>query len=331
MKDGVTDDIHDGISLPRAVLEPAWILCMVLALVAFLIDSTTPHGVADGFLYVLPVLVCFWVRSAHASLYTAIALMLPLGLGAIISPAGASIWIEVTNRLLGATTIWLTALLIFHNARLAAQRERLLERIRELNHSSEQANFGERIHFSRWLKSGVVGNLSTVGEGLDIIADEEPSPRLVQVIATDARELIDAAIVEFYDEEDRIRVPVEPAELEWFVQRRIDEFSGSTGVTVTVCGHLRLSAVHEHRAALCSDKGHPPLAVIADRIRAFPQLERFCEIQAMLRIKSVSLAVQRRLSAAGKARKGAAADRMVVCQTCKQDHEGSERADDRKA
>ncbi len=130
MKGGVVDDIDNGISLPSAVLEPAWVLCILLALVAFLIDCTTPHGVADGFLYVLPVLVCFWVRSPHASLYTAIALMFPLGLGVMISPAGASIWIEVTNRLLGATTIWLTALLISHNARLTAQREHLLGRTR---------------------------------------------------------------------------------------------------------------------------------------------------------------------------------------------------------
>jgi signal transduction histidine kinase len=250
----VAHDVHDGMSsLPGTLFEPTWVLCIALAIVAFLIDATTPHGVADGFLYVLPVLVCFWVRSAYASLYTAMALMFPLGLGVLISPAGASIWIEVTNRLLGATTIWLTALLISHNARLAGQREHLLERIRELNQRSEQLKYGEQVNLSRWLDSGVARNLSSVGSGLDVIADENRGEQLVRAIAGEARELLDAAILEVHDEEDRIRVPVEPAELEWFLKRHIQDFCTITGITVTVSGVMHLSVAQEHRAALCSD------------------------------------------------------------------------------
>jgi signal transduction histidine kinase len=235
------------------LFEPAWVLCIALSIVAFLIDSTTPHGVADGFLYVLPVLVCFWVRGAYASMYTAMALMLPLGLGGLISPAGASIWIEVTNRLLGATTIWLTALLISHNARLAAQREHLLQRIRDLNQRSEQLKYGEQVNLSRWLDSGVARNLSTVGGGLDVIADENRGEHQVRLIAGEARELIDAAIIAVQDEEDRIRAPVEPDELEWFLNRHIAEFRAITGMTVTVAGRMHLSVAQENRAALCSD------------------------------------------------------------------------------
>jgi signal transduction histidine kinase len=244
---------HRIFSAPGSFLEPAWALCAALAIVAFLIDATTPHGVADGFLYVLPVLACFWVPSAYASLYTAMALMLPLGLGALISPAGASIWIEVTNRVLGATTIWLTALLISHNARLAAQRERLLDRIRELNRRSEQQKYGEQVNLSRWLDSGVARSLSTVGGGLDVIADEQRSEQQVRRIAGEARELLDAALIAVHDQEDRIRVPVEPDELEWFLQRHIDEFRAITGLTVSVVGHMHLGLAQEHRAALCSD------------------------------------------------------------------------------
>jgi two-component system, NarL family, sensor histidine kinase UhpB len=181
------------------------------------------------------------------------ALMVPLGLGVLISPAGASIWIEVTNRLLGATTIWLTALLISHNARLAAQREHLLQRIRELNRRSEQLKYGEQVSLSRWLDSGVARNLSMVGGGLDVIADENRGEQQVRLIAGEARELIDAAIIAVHDEEDRIRVPVEPEELEWFLKRHIDDFRAITGITVTVTGRMRLGAAQENRAALCSD------------------------------------------------------------------------------
>jgi signal transduction histidine kinase len=243
---------HD-IPASGTLLEPAWVLCIALSIVAFLIDATTPHGVADGFLYVLPVLVCFWIRSAYASMYTAMALMVPLGLGGLISPAGASIWIEVTNRLLGATTIWLTALLISHNARLAAQRELLLQRIRELNRRSEQLKYGEQVNLSRWLDSGVARSLSMVGGGLDVIADENRGEQQVRLIAGEARDLIDAAIIAVHDEEDRIRVPVEPEELEWFLKRHIDDFRAITGVAVTVTGRMRLNAAQENRAALCSD------------------------------------------------------------------------------
>jgi len=225
----------------------------MLAVVAFFIDSRTPQGVADGFLYVLPVLVSFWARSTHASLYMATALMVPLGLGALISPPGAPLWIEVTNRLLGAAAIWLTALLISHNARLTAQRERLLHRIRTLNQSSEQHRYGEHVDLSRWLMSGVADNLSRVGAGLDAIGQEQPGQPLMRVIASEARELVDAAIGAVYDKEDQVRVPVMPAELEWFVKRHIDEFIAITGITVTVNGRLQLGVAQDQRAALCND------------------------------------------------------------------------------
>jgi signal transduction histidine kinase len=245
--------LDNDMAASSTLLEPAWVLCIALSIVAFLIDATTPHGVADGFLYVLPVLVCFWVRSAYASMYTAIALMFPLGLGVAISPAGASIWIEVTNRLLGATTIWLTALLISHNARLTAQREQLLRRIRELNQRSEQLKYAEQVNLSRWLDSGVARHLSAVGGDLDVIADENRGEQQMRLIAGEARELVDAAIIAVHDEEDRIRVPVAPDELEWFLKRHIDEFRAITGMTVTVTGRMHLSVALDNRAALCSD------------------------------------------------------------------------------
>jgi signal transduction histidine kinase len=263
LNNGVRHNTDRGISLPSAFAEPAWALCVILASVAFLIDSSTPHGVADSFLYVLPVLACFWVRRANAALYTAMALMIPLGLGALISPVGAPLWIEATNRLLGAITIWLTALLISHNARLTARRERLLERIRELNQSSEQHRYGEHVDLSHWLISGIADKLTRASAGLDAISDEQQGQPLIRVIASDARELIDAAITAVYDKEDQVRVPVDPAELEWFVKRHIDEFIATTGLAVTVNGPIQLSVAQDHRAALCNDIVREALVNIA--------------------------------------------------------------------
>jgi signal transduction histidine kinase len=253
LNNGVRRNSDSRQSLPNAGSDPAWPVCVILAIAAFLVDASTPRGVADGFLYVLPVLACFWVRSAHAALYTAMALMLPLGLGTLISPAGAPLWMEVTNRLLGATTIWLTALLISHNARLTAQRERLLDRVRELNRSSEQNRYAEHLDLSRWLISAVAHNLSAVGAGLDAMTEQQPDQPLIRVLASDARDLIDAALSAVYDKEDEIRVPLDAAELEWFVKRHIDEFTAISGITVTVNGPTHLRVAQDHRAALCND------------------------------------------------------------------------------
>jgi signal transduction histidine kinase len=253
MRNAVIPGIPGTSALTRALLEPAWALSLILTLVAFLIDATTPHGVADGFLYVLPVLACFWVPGVNAALYAAMALMVPLGLGMLISPVGAPIWIEVTNRLLGAATIWLTALLISHNARVTAQREQLLGRVRELNHAAERLKYGTQVSLSRWLDAGLSRDLCAVGGGLDRIADDQPGEQQVRVIASEARDIIDAAIVAVHDEEDRLRVPVEPLELEWFVRQHITDFRSQTGIPVTVRGAVDLSVAQEIRAALCSD------------------------------------------------------------------------------
>jgi signal transduction histidine kinase len=278
MQDDITRDIPTGMTLAKTLLEPAWVLCVALAITAFLIDATTPHGVADGFLYVLPVLVCFWVRNTRASLYTAMALMPPLALGVLVSPPGASIWIEGTNRLLGATTIWLTALLISHNARLAAQREQLLDRIRELNRRSEQLKYGEQVTVSRWLDSGVARNLSVAGGGLDLIVEGRPPQLAVQVIASEVRELVNASIIAVHEEEDRIRVPVEPAELEWFLRRHVHDFSRITGISVAVAGLMRLNVAQGERAALCSDIVREALINVAQHARASHVRMEFQEV-----------------------------------------------------
>ena len=68
------DRMTSILPVPSAGLPPgrprAW-LPIVVAGVAFLIDLNTPDGVADGFLYVAAVLVCVWVPTTQAALYTA--------------------------------------------------------------------------------------------------------------------------------------------------------------------------------------------------------------------------------------------------------------------
>lgn len=246
-----------------ALLEPAWVLSFILALVAFLVDFTTPHGVADGFLYVLPVLVCFWMPTVEAALYVAMALMIPLALGVVVSPAGAPIWIEATNRLLGAATIWLTALLISHGARLTAQRQHLLARIRELNQTTERLKYGTETSMSRWLGTGLAPNLSAVGTELDRLADQGSSERRTRVIASEAREIIDTAIVAIHDEVDSLRVAVEPVELEWVVKQHVAEFSRQTGIQVRVSGAAHFSVAQGIRADVCSDIVREALTNIA--------------------------------------------------------------------
>jgi hypothetical protein len=160
------DKVAPLLSLPSALFPPrtAWIgstafLPLLMALVAFAIDVRTPNGVVDGFLYVSAVLVCVWVPAARASLYTALGLTLPMILGFILSPSGASLEMTLVNRWVALGLIWLAAIAVWRNARnrdstLAALRQRLL--------LVERAAEEERMALCDWLRQDVSLELTMV-------------------------------------------------------------------------------------------------------------------------------------------------------------------------
>ena len=51
--------------------KPAWLATLIAALMAgvFLIDLATPLGVADGIVYLVPVLLTSWLRHRRVGLF----------------------------------------------------------------------------------------------------------------------------------------------------------------------------------------------------------------------------------------------------------------------
>jgi hypothetical protein len=144
---------------PRGIGYPKAWLPILVASAAFLIDLNTPDGVADGFLYVAAVLVCVWVPTTQAALYTAFGSMLPMVLGFVSSPSGVALEVAVANRAVAMGTIWLAAVAVWNNARV---RESTLSALDQQQQSAKRAVRAERIALSDWLGQEISVELAMV-------------------------------------------------------------------------------------------------------------------------------------------------------------------------
>ncbi len=90
---------------------PALTCCLLLTGMLFLLDLRTPLGMADGFLYVLVVVVAaLSVPHPLAGLIAAGGCTLLIFLGHVFSPPGEFLH-SVLNRLFAVATLWMTAVL----------------------------------------------------------------------------------------------------------------------------------------------------------------------------------------------------------------------------
>ncbi len=145
-------------------------LPILMALAAFLVDLNTPNGIVDGFLYVSAVLVCVWIPTANAAPYTALGLMLPMVLGLIASPNGASLAVALTNRGAAMAMIWLAAIAVWRNARAARAREASLIALHGQLRAAQGAAQQERVALSEWLRQEVSLELAIVDWRLNYLA-----------------------------------------------------------------------------------------------------------------------------------------------------------------
>ena len=234
-------------------VSPQATLPLGIGVAAFLLDLGTPDNVADGFLYTLAVLACVWVPRAEAALYAAAALMVPMALGFALSPSSLPIWERLLDRTLGATAIWLAALVVWRNAKLIGDRERTLALLRELHGSAERAAHTERIELSRWLHEGLAQQMAAVGWGIDRLAQQADAPAEVRTQARELRSLVDRALDTVRGKAGALRdADVAPGTpLAVLVERYVAAYGGRSGLSVSVTGLKSVGAIPQTHTTLC--------------------------------------------------------------------------------
>jgi signal transduction histidine kinase len=233
-------------------VPPQTIVPVAIAIASFLIDIKTPNDIADGFLYLLAVLSCVWVPRVNSALYTAFGLMLPMLLGTLASPASSLPLTGISNRVLGVVVMWLTAFVVWRNARLNRERERTLAKLERLRDASERAANAERIELSHWLHDGLAQQLVSVGWSLDRIANHVADERKVQSEARELRAVIDDALQTVHRKAVELReLDDELGELPILVEQHVTDFAHRTGLSVELSGTEYLGRIPTTYKLLC--------------------------------------------------------------------------------
>jgi hypothetical protein len=87
------------------------VLCLILSVAIFIIDTLIPLGVAGGVPYILVVLISLWSSRINLPLYMAIGGSVLTVIGYYSSPPGGELWQVLFNRTLALFAIWTTAIL----------------------------------------------------------------------------------------------------------------------------------------------------------------------------------------------------------------------------
>jgi hypothetical protein len=192
-------------SARRSPVAACWshrFLPILTAAAAFLIDLNTPNGIADGFLYVAAVLVCVWAPAAHYAIYTALGLMLPMILGFVWSPDGASVEVAAITRCVALTLIWLVAIAVWRKAR---ERDSTLRALQQQLQDVEHAAELERMALSDWLCRDLRPELTMVDWRLNYLSRQRRRGAEVQSEALVLRRAIRRASESVYGKMIRLR------------------------------------------------------------------------------------------------------------------------------
>lgn len=111
---------------------PLLTAAVLLSLATLVLDLLLPLGVVDAIPYVLVVLLGLWAPWHAFAPLAALAASVLAVIGALLSPPGGVLWMDVLNRLLSLSTVWLAALLVLRhrNAQEAlARAERRLSAV----------------------------------------------------------------------------------------------------------------------------------------------------------------------------------------------------------
>jgi signal transduction histidine kinase len=92
----------------------------------FILDCFTPLGYAECVLYLVPLLLTVWAGEKSYPIALAAICTVLVAIGFFVSPAGGSPIVDVIDRAMSATVVWVAAVLL-------VQRKRADEEIRRLN------------------------------------------------------------------------------------------------------------------------------------------------------------------------------------------------------
>jgi len=112
-------------------------ICVVFATGIFLVDVSTPSGIAGGVPYVILVLISLFSIRKIFTLMMAMMGTILNGVGFFMSFEPGTLSIEVSNRVLAVCVIWVTTILAGHYKKTAFERERL---IHDLSHLNKELN-----------------------------------------------------------------------------------------------------------------------------------------------------------------------------------------------
>jgi hypothetical protein len=97
--------------------------CAALLLGVLFMDWVTPLGVTDGMLYAFIVLLSAQGRERRFILALAAISTVFIGVGYVLSPPGAALWISLVNRCLALTLVWMTAGLLARRLHVEEERD----------------------------------------------------------------------------------------------------------------------------------------------------------------------------------------------------------------
>jgi len=102
------------------------VLCLILSIAIFIIDTLIPLGVAGGVPYILVVLISLWSSRTYLPIYMAIGGSALTLIGFYSSPSGGELWQVLFNRALALFAIWTTAILSVLWKEIQEEKEKAL-------------------------------------------------------------------------------------------------------------------------------------------------------------------------------------------------------------
>jgi hypothetical protein len=109
------------------------VLCVILSIAIFILDSLIPLGVAGGVPYVLVVLFSLWSSRKKLPFYAAIGGSILTIIGYYSSPVGGELWKVLFNRSLALFAIWTTAFLSVQRKTIQEERAKALSKLKKLS------------------------------------------------------------------------------------------------------------------------------------------------------------------------------------------------------